>query len=115
MIVFYCRNCGFFQNWDEKKSSAEEKVEKKTLLHTHEGFSSGKKKILAETNFSHCQKNCPVCGKIGLLSSRGASIQWQISIKKMCFPVKEENTFFYLVRKSSFTIKNLFPDQDDIF
>lgn len=102
MKVFFCRNCGFFQNWKEEEFITEKKER------FFEGFSGKKIIFLTEKHIHHCHIPCPKCGRKGLFSGRGATISHEIIQRKMCFPVKEENTFFFLVKKS-------ISRKDDIF
>ncbi|MBR2364038.1 MAG: hypothetical protein IKA79_02440 [Lentisphaeria bacterium] len=96
MKVFNCNYCGFFHEWYEGDEPFTEETK------YHEGFSGKHKILLAKASLSPCRMRCPVCSQMGYFSIQGATVTNQIIIKKMCFPVKKVNIFYFLMTKEKF-------------
>lgn len=75
MKVFYCRNCGFFRNWEEGRKE-------EYFTQDHEGFSPESLEKLEKLLLDKMEIHCPVCWEKGLLSIHGATVKYELTARK---------------------------------
>ena len=76
MKVFYCRNCGFFRNWEDGER-------KEYFSQDHEGFSPESMERMKEIRFGKMEIHCPVCPEKGLLTLHGATVKYELTARKI--------------------------------